>query len=102
MSQNTAASYLDFVHKPCQKPSSLTRPACCQPASVTLLPNNWRGHLRWPMTSLVVHFCSAPLVCFVDALDTSAIDTPAKRTRWGKRTTGSGRSRNDAPAPMEK
>ena len=69
MSQNTAASYLDFVHKPCQKPSSLTRPACCQPASVTLLPNNWRGHLRWPMTSLVVHFCSAPLVCFVDALD---------------------------------
>ena len=28
MSQNTAASYLDFVHKPCQKPSSLTRPAC--------------------------------------------------------------------------
>ena len=49
---------------------SLTRPACCQPASVTLLPNNWRGHLRWPMTSLVVHFCSAPLVCFVDALDT--------------------------------
>ena len=21
------------------------------------------------MTSLVVHFCSAPLVCFVDALD---------------------------------
>ena len=22
------------------------------------------------MTSLVVHFCSAPLVCFVDALDT--------------------------------
>ena len=25
---------------------SLTRPACCQPASVTLLPNNWRGHLR--------------------------------------------------------
>ena len=23
------------------------------------------------MTSLVVHFCSAPLVCFVDALDTS-------------------------------
>ena len=48
---------------------SLTRPACCQPASVTLLPNNWRGHLRWPMTSLVVHFCSAPLVCFVDALD---------------------------------
>ena len=48
---------------------SLTHPACCQPASVTLLPNNWRGHLRWPMTSLVVHFCSAPLVCFVDALD---------------------------------
>ena len=36
---------------------------------MTLLPNNWRGHLRWPMTSLVVHFCSAPLVCFVDALD---------------------------------
>ena len=33
---------------------------------------NWRGHLRWPMTSLVVHFCSAPLVCFVDALDTPA------------------------------
>ena len=26
------------------------------------------------MTSLVVHFCSAPLVCFVDALDT--------RTYW--------------------
>ena len=24
------------------------------------------------MTSLVVHFCSAPLVCFVDALDTAA------------------------------
>ena len=24
------------------------------------------------MTSLVVHFCSAPLVCFVDALDTRA------------------------------
>ena len=23
------------------------------------------------MTSLVVHFCSAPLVCFVDALDTA-------------------------------
>ena len=52
-----------------QKPSSLTRPACCQPASVTLLQNNWRGHLRWPMTSLVVHYCSAPLACFVDALD---------------------------------
>ena len=51
------------------RPHSLTRPACCQPASVTLLTNNWRGHLRWPMTSLVVHFCSAPLVCFVDALD---------------------------------
>ena len=54
------------------RPHSLTHPACCQPASVTLLPNNWRGHLRWPMTSLVVHFCSAPLVCFVDALDTPA------------------------------
>ena len=25
------------------------------------------------MTSLVVHFCSAPLVCFVDALDTRNI-----------------------------
>ena len=25
------------------------------------------------MTSLVVHFCSAPLVCFVDALDTKAL-----------------------------
>ena len=54
------------THKSCQKPSSLTHsltcPACCQPASVTLVLNNWRGHLRWPMTSLVVHFCSAPLV----------------------------------------
>ena len=26
------------------------------------------------MTSLVVHFCSAPLVCFVDALDTRVYD----------------------------
>ena len=58
------------------RPHSLTRPACCQPASVTLLPNNWRRHLRWPMTSLVVHFCSAPLVCFVDALDTSGGISP--------------------------
>ena len=76
--ENAAAQAPDessTTHKPCQKPSSLTHslthPACCQPASGTLLPNNWRGHLRWPMTSLVVHFCSAPLVCFVDALDTA-------------------------------
>ena len=62
------------------RPHSLTRPACCLPASVTLLPNNWRGHLRWPMTSLVVHFCSAPLVCFVDALDTSH---PFNYGEWG-------------------
>ena len=52
------------------RPHSLTRPACCQPASVTLLPNNWRRHLRWPMTSLVVHFCSAPLAQFPAAIDT--------------------------------
>ena len=26
------------------------------------------------MTSLVVHFCSAPLVCFVDALDSEGRD----------------------------
>ena len=58
---------------------SLTRPACCQPASVTPLPNNWRGHLRWPMTSLVVHFCSAPLVCFVDALDMRRPVPPATK-----------------------
>ena len=25
------------------------------------------------MTSLVVHFCSAPLVCFVDALDSDRL-----------------------------
>ena len=53
-----------------------------QPASVTLLPNNWRGHLRWPMTSLVVHFCSAPLVCFVDALDRHAF--PAGHRQQGR------------------
>ena len=32
------------------RPHSPT-PACCQPASVTLLLNNWCGHLRWPITS---------------------------------------------------
>ena len=30
------------------------------------------------MTSLVVHFCSAPLVCFVDALDTYLLSAGAK------------------------
>ena len=29
------------------------------------------------MTSLVVHFCSAPLVCFVDALDMGLSHLPA-------------------------
>ena len=28
------------------------------------------------MTSLVVHFCSAPLACFVDALDTAGVSYP--------------------------
>ena len=74
--ENAAAQAPERIRQPISRarsrPHSLTRPACCQPASVTLLPNNWRGHLRWPMTSLVVHFCSAPLVCFVDALDNRA------------------------------
>ena len=70
---------------------SLTRPACCQPASVTLLPNNWRGHLRWPMTSLVVHFCSAPLVCFVDALDTKTQLRHFTRLRGSDTTARNGR-----------
>ena len=33
------------------------------------------------MTSLVVHFCSAPLVCFVDALDKWEMDAKALRRR---------------------
>ena len=73
--ENAAAQAPDESDNPEAVPEAvLTHPDCCQPASasVTLLTNNWRGHLRWPMTSLVVHFCSAPLVCFVDALDTRA------------------------------
>ena len=72
--ENTAAQAPDELDNPQVAPQAglthCTRPACCHPASVTLFPNNWRGHLRWPITSLVVHFCSAPLACFVDDLDT--------------------------------
>ena len=39
------------------------------------------------MTSLMVHFCSAPLVCFVDALDTA--ENGAMKSIWG-RPTGTG------------
>ena len=76
--ENAAAQAPDESdnHKSCQKPSSLTRPACCQPASVTLLPNNWRGHLRWPMTSLVYTFAPPHWYVLSTPLTFSPLEEP--------------------------
>ena len=46
------------------------------------------------MTSLVVHFCSAPLVCFVDALDT-LVAASHDAERRGNRALARGQYRAD-------
>ena len=54
MRQDLEVELSSYVGSPAEQPqhaSSLYRTASGQPVSVTLLLKNWRGHLRWAMTS---------------------------------------------------